>query len=243
MTEQEIQQHKPGENTYRIRAAVRVLMSPGMWLVVFLFVLTAMQNPLVTGAQVKPGDSSILFHLSLFAFLYAVSGLFQSLATANNVVSVQDVIKNAPAVFGRFILLILKAIFVFILFPVVLLFSMMGDPGELKSHFWAISIIYELCILLTIYWLPIAFVTGNFGLIQTIVAALHMQMRRLRQLPFLAVLLLTPNLLGLLFRSEQPMMAVVSISILSEILGWIAYTYCIEHVVRHRDEVVTAVSS
>ena len=244
MTEQQIQQpqKEPNESTYRIRAAVRVLMSPGMWLAVMLFVLTAIQNPLVTGEKVSPGDSTILFHLFLFAFLFVVSGLFQSLATGNSVVSLRDVILNAPPVFGRFLLLILKALFVFILLPVLLFFTLIADPEAMKTHFWMLSVIYELAILFAIYWLPIAFVTGRFGLVQTMTAALQMQLHRLRQLPFLAVLLLTPNILGMLFQAEQQVVAVILISALSEILGWIAYTYCIEYVVRHRDEAVSAVS-
>ncbi len=46
----------------------------------------------------------------------------------------------------------------------------------------------------------------------------------------------------MLFRSEQPLAAVIAVSAMSEILGWIAYTYCIEYVVRHKDEARMAVS-
>jgi hypothetical protein len=93
-----------------------------------------------------------------------------------------------------------------------------------------------------VYWLPIVFVTGRFEMIPTLVSALQMQQKRLQQLPFIAVLLLAPNIVGLFLDLEQGLLAAAIISVLSEVLGWIAYTYCIEYVVRHKDQALVEAS-
>ncbi|MDH5633085.1 MAG: hypothetical protein OEZ10_08820 [Gammaproteobacteria bacterium] len=241
MTETDNYQHTPeNENTYRIRAAVRALLSPGMWLVVAMQAVTLV----LLASAANDGSSGLrpLFGAaSFFLFLYFTSGMFQSLATSRDAISVRDVMLNGARVFNRFMVMGLKA---FLLFGFILFLVVAPLGAELQSilkdypWFWGLSMAVMGVVL--VYWLPIAFVTGHFGLTQTLLSALKVQQQRLQQLPYPALLILTPNLVGLAIPTERLLTGAVLISALSEILGWVAYTYCTEYVARNRDKVLIA---
>jgi hypothetical protein len=230
------------ENTYRIRATVRALMSPGMWLVVTAQAVTLILFSFAGNQDSVNKVTPIYAVFSFFVFLFVTSGMFRSLATGSGVVSVKEVLTNAPLVFGRFLMLGLKIFFLFLfLFYFVLVF-LGGGLELLKTYPWVWGMVLALVTVALVYWLPIVFVTDRFELAQTLISAIHMQQKRLPQLPFIAILLLTPTVLGLFLNLQQGLLAVVSISVLSEILGWIAYTYCIEYVVRHKDQALVNAS-
>lgn len=244
MREQEIRkQPEENENTYRIRATVRTLMSPGMWLVVASQAVTLVLFSVIGGQDSAGKMSPIYAMFAFFIFLYLTAGMFRSLATGSSVVSVREVLSNAPRVFGRFLLLGLKTFLLFLFVFYFVLIFLGGGLEVLKAYPWVWGMALAVSAVALVYWLPIVFVTDRFELIQTLVSALHMQKKRLRQLPFIAILILTPNITGLFFNVGEAMTTAIAISVLSEILGWIAYTYCIEYVVRHRDQalVTTAV--
>lgn len=228
------------ENTFRIRAAVRALLSPGMWLVVASQAVTLVLLA-STATEGSTGVRPLFGAASFFLFLYFTSGMFQSLATCRDTVSARDVIINGARVFNRFMVLGLKA---FLLFGLVLILVIAPLGAELqtilKDYPWLWGLSMAILGVVLVYWLPIAFVTGHFGLTQTLLSALKVQQQRLQQLPYPALLILAPNLIGLVIPSERLLTGVVLISALSEILGWVAYTYCTEYVLRNRDKVLIA---
>jgi hypothetical protein len=243
MTEDKLQAvPESSENTYRIRATVRALMSPGMWLVVAAQTVTLILFSFAGNQESVNRVTPIYAVFSFFVFLFVTSGMFRSLAISNSVVSVREVLANAPLVFARFLVLGLKIFFLFMfLFYFVLVF-LGGGLELLKTYPWAWGLALTMVTVALVYWLPIVFVTGRFEMIPTLVSALQMQQKRLQQLPFIAVLLLAPNIVGLFLDLEQGLLAAAIISVLSEVLGWIAYTYCIEYVVRHKDQALVEAS-
>lgn len=217
-------------------------MSPGMWLVVAAQTVTLILFSFAGNQEAVNKVTPIYAVFSFFVFLFVTSGMFRSLAIGSGVVSVREVLANAPLVFGRFLVLGLKIFFLFLfLFYFVLVF--LGGGFELlKTYPWVWGLALTLVTVVLVYWLPIVFVTGHFEMIPTLLLALQMQQNRLLQLPFIAALLLAPNIVGLFLDLEQGLLAAAAISVLSEILGWIAYTYCIEYVVRHRDQALVEAS-
>lgn len=230
------------EGTRRLRAAVRAVMSPGVWLVVLVqaLLLSLMRFGFSggEGEAVSP-VSLVLMPLLFLLFVYLLCGAFNAFAHTPSLVSVKDVFKFGHAAFNAFMWLVIKAFLLLLLAlnvgvlltgldPHVL---MQEDPRRMGLGVALISLVF-------VYWLPIVFVTGKFQLIQTLAAALRVAWRRLPQSGYLALLLLSPPAVAWWLPAEPPFLAALLLSAAGEVLSWIAYVYCIEYVHRVRDRVL-----
>jgi hypothetical protein len=79
-----------------------------------------------------------------------------------------------------------------------------------------------------VYWLPFVFVRREFHLLPSLKAALQIARDRLSDSAFLALLVLVPVLVSGWLPSDTPLMFDLLVSVVSGVMGWIAYIYCIE---------------
>ncbi|MBE9516879.1 MAG: hypothetical protein IME93_07850, partial [Proteobacteria bacterium] len=168
MTEQEPQAvAEITENTHRIRAVVRALMSPGMWLVVASQAVTLILFFFAGNQEATSKVTPIYASFSFFVFLFVTSGMFRSLALGSGVVSIREVFINAPQVFSRFLLLGIKTFFLFVFIFYFVIIFLGGGVELLKAYPWAWGMALAVVTVVLAYWLPIVFVTGRFEMIQT----------------------------------------------------------------------------
>jgi len=90
------------------------------------------------------------------------------------------------------------------------------------------SLVVGLLTFIFIYWLPFVFVRREFHLLPSLKAALQIARDRLSDSAFLALLVLAPVLVSGLLPPDTPLLVDMLISVVSGIMGWIAYIYCIE---------------
>ncbi len=228
------------ESTYQIRAAVRTIMSPAVWLLTFWQAIMLISLSMLGGSEETSPVTGfpVIFSILIFGFIYLISGLFRAFSTGTGVVSVLEAFNEGKNYFTPFIWLMLRLLVLFFLVTQILLIATGAQPEAIikegaKSFAFAVSFLS----FLFIYWLPIVFSTPDFRLFKTLNTALIVAIDRLKQSLFLAVLILLPALVAWTMPVDIPLAVLVSIASISEIATWIAYVYCIEYLIRDKKRI------
>ena len=225
------------ESTRRLRALVRTFMSPAIWL------LAAYQALILSvfrldfqrfGEEAAALYGPVIFAFLFLGFFFLVAGTYQSFVSGPSLVSVSMVFRNAQLIFSRFIILSIKVGllgFLFVNIVVVIAQGLTGlDPEVLfKSIANYLTLIVGVITLALVYWLPLVFAKGNFNMLETMREALQLGWSRIRQVGFLAVLILVPPVLLWLGSNQLPQVIVVLGSVIGELLAWVAFVYCVDY--------------
>lgn len=224
------------ESGLRLRAAMRALLSPGIWL------LLAVQIALVFSMRDMPADASALASaLAIFLtataltlFYYLQAGAFHALTQGRETLTVAEVVRAGRVVFAAFVWLTLKAglLLAAAVMNVLILAALLLTGHDLKAVMNALSPFFSPVVgtltFVFVYWLPFVFVRREFHLLPSIKAALRIAWDRRSDSAFLAFLVLVPVLISGLLPSDTPVWIDLLLSLASGIMGWIAYIYCIE---------------
>ena len=224
------------ESGYRLHAAVRTLLSPGIWLVL------AAQAALVFSLQWRVSATAttqesilpvFLATVTLMLFFYLQTGAFYALTRDRNTLSAAEVVRAGKAVFAPFLWLILKASLLFAVMTNAFIFIALLITGyNLKSLVTALVPYFDpmigLVTFVFIYWLPWVFTRREFRLLPSLKSALRIARTRLPRSTFLALLVLAPALVSGLIPADSPMFLDLLLSVASSVMGWIAYVYCAE---------------
>lgn len=250
-------QGQDGEGERRIRAAVRALMSPGVWLVVAVQLPTGMliHNILLTlssGESAQPLLPWIMLLTLLFlVYVYLMSGTSRAFALNAATVSLQDAVMRGQQVFNAFLWLAVKICLLGMLAVYVGLyvFGMVAQLIGVTTESETEAVIQTLTPVLVpivkaaamitpfalVYWLPIVFVRNDFRVIPTVRLALKIIWRQLPRSGFLAFLVFFPLLLLWLLPSAAPFVVTLLLGVLGQLLAWIAYVYCVEMLLANRN--------
>lgn len=229
------------ESTYQLRAAVRTIMSPAVWVLTLLQAVMLVSLSLLGGNEESAPTAGfpVIFSLLVFAFVYLMSGLFQAFAKEKNIVTVQEAFSQGKYVFTSFIWLMLRLFILFFLITNILLAISGTQPGEvIKEGAKSFALVVAFLSFIFIYWLPIVFTVSDFRLLKTLNTALLVTWNRLKQSAFLALLVLLPAVIAWMMPADIPLPALVGIASINEIATWIAYVYCIEYLIRDKKRVL-----
>jgi len=223
------------ESGLRLRAAIRALLSPGIWLVL------AVQTALVFSMRDMPADvSAPASALAIFStataltlFYYLQAGAFHALTLGRETLAVMETVRAGRAVFAAFVWLALKAGLLLaavmnVLIVVVLLLTGQDIKAIMNAFSPYFSLVVGILTFIFVYWLPFVFVRREFHLLPSLKAALRIAWDRRSDSAFLALLVLAPVLVSGLLPPDTPLLVDMLISVVSGIMGWIAYIYCIE---------------
>jgi hypothetical protein len=229
------------ESTYQLRAAVRTIMSPAVWLLTIIQAVLLVSMALFGGSENTepvPGFP-VFFSILVFGFVYMMSGLFRSFVVEKNIVTVQVAFNQGKIVFTSFIWLILRLLILFFLITNILFVVSGAQPAEvIKEGAKTFAFLVAILSFIFIYWLPIVFTASDFRLFKTLNTALLVAWDRIRQSLFLALMVLLPAMIAWLMPKDIPLPALVGIASINEIATWIAYVYCIEYLNRDKARII-----
>ena len=224
------------EGERRIRALIRAVISPGIWLVVFL------QLAVVVARWSAPPDQPVqlLGRLALVAgavtaMFYMVSGAYQALAATRSIVSMRAVIEAGRRAFFPLLGLVVKtgALGLAAAILVLLAARIAGLLGDAES---AAPIIFTAAIAMSgvlsylfVYWLPWVFVHQDFRVVPSLLAALDVFRARFSKSGFVALLTLGPTALALVLPNDSGLIVVLLVSLLNLMTAWSAYIYAAEY--------------
>lgn len=242
-------QGQDGEGERRIRAAVRALMSPGVWLVIAVQLPTGMliHNILLTlnsGESAQPLLPWIMLLALLFlVYVYLMSGTSRAFALNAATVSLQDAVMRGQQVFNAFLWLAVKicllgmlAVYIGLyVFGIVAQIIGVTTESETKALVPIVKAVAMITPFALVYWLPIVFVRNDFRVIPTARLALKIIWRQLPRSGFLALLVFCPLLLLWLLPSAAPFVVTLLLGVLGQLLAWIAYVYCVEMLLANRN--------
>ncbi|MHB8623915.1 MAG: hypothetical protein ACYC9J_12085 [Sulfuricaulis sp.] len=224
------------EGSHRLHSTVRVLLSPGIWLVLFvqLVLVSFMQwrapadAPALTSALILLLTSAVLM-----LFFYLQAGAFHALTLGRHTLSVGEIARAGKEVFATFIWLTLKAGLLLAAVLYLLVFMALAITGaELKSivHTYAayFSPLVGIMAFIFVYWLPFVFVRREFRLLPSLKAALATAWTRRSHSAFLVLLVLTPVMVSGMLPADAPELLEFLVSVAGGVMGWIAYIYCVE---------------
>lgn len=212
-------------------------MSPGMWFVVSFQVLLLLAMSWTGQAEVEAQTRAIvqmLVFALLFFALFLAGGLFRAIAAHNNVVPVQEVLKQGIHVYHRFLWLMVKAIgLVFAIFFMLsaLIHGIIDKETQEQVLQYApiiLGLVSVAANYVFVYWLPLAFKKEHFQLFDTLGRAWRILLARWRQSGFVLILLFVPAFIMLLLPEAPPWSVLVLVSLLGQVLGWAVYVYAIE---------------
>ena len=242
-------EYETSESAYRIRAAVRVLLSSAVWLVVGIqavsqLVLSVSTAPGVEGEQDPAMWRSVVFFASFMFVLYLFAGGFRAFTLGRDRVTVKQALTHAKAVIGDFLWLIVKASLLFALFLLLVLnlavFITGFDEQKLveliPNLIWPIT---HAISLVFVYWLPIVFATSTFRVFKTLAVALQIARQRLPSMGYPAFLILAPAVVLWLLPQGTPLPITLIVTSAANLMSWVAYVYCAEYVIRDRDAVMS----
>lgn len=224
------------ETGLRLRATLRALLSPGIWLVlaVQMALAFAMHGQLpADDASLASTLTILLIATALMLFYYLQAGAFHGLTLSRETLAVTDVVRAGKAVFAAFVWLTLKAGLLLALVMNVLIFLAMLLTGyEIKAITGALTPRFGIALgvlsFVFVYWLPFVFARREFRLFPSLKAALQIAWNRLSRSLFLALLILGPVLVSYYLPGDVPLWVDLAISLVGGVMGWIAYIYCIE---------------
>ena len=219
----------------RLRAAIRALLSPGIWLVL------AVQTALVFSMRDMPADVSapasalaiFLTATALTLFYYLQAGAFHALTLGRETLAVMETVRAGRVVFAAFVWLTLKAGLLLaavmnVLIVVVLLLTGQDIKAIMNAFAPFFGPLIGILTFVFVYWLPFVFVRREFHLLPSLKAALRIAWDRRSDSAFLALLVLAPVLVSGWLPSDTPLPVDLLISVVGGVMGWIAYIYCIE---------------
>jgi hypothetical protein len=234
MTEPEAATETANAATRRIRAFVRVLLSPVVWLV------TLYQGGLMVllRADVTPASqlvTAFLYATLFLGFFFLAAGTYRAFVVTRNVVSIPVAVGHARAAFSGFMLLLVKAGLLAIVVLNVVVVVGQGATGLEPEEFiktyigWLPQLVAVLAFVF-VFWLPIVFVHNNFSLFATLRTAVGFWRGRFHEGIFLALLVLLPAAVLGLVPEKAPFALHLAIGMAGEILTWVAFVYCAEMV-------------
>lgn len=234
MTEPETPSEPAGENTRRIRAVVRVLLSPVVWLVTLYQagLMMLLRADLTLGSQLVTG---FLYAVLFLGFFFLAAGAYRAFVVTRNVVTVPAAVRHGREAFSGFMLLLVKAGLLTIValnMVVVVGQGLTGlEPEEyIKTYIGWMPQVVAVLAFVFVFWLPVVFVRNNFRLFETLRMALGFWRGRLGEAPFLALLVLIPAAVLGLAPEKAPFALHLAISMVGEVLAWVAYVYCAERI-------------
>jgi len=223
------------ETEHRLHATIRVLLSPGIWLVLGSQIALLFSLQWRAPQEATPIVSALTILATLLAlmlFFYLQASAFYALTLSKNPLSLTAVLSAGKEIFAAFLLLTLKAGLLLMLILNVLLYTAIVLTGhDLQTIVNAISpfgLIVSLLAFIFVYWLPYVFVQREFRLFASLRRALKIAWARLAHSGFLALLVIVPILVSELFPAQSPLWLDLSMSMLSGLLSWIAYLYCVQ---------------
>ena len=224
------------ESGLRLRAAIRALLSPGIWLLLSVQLALVFTLRWSAPADASPLTSALAIFLTataLMLFYYLQAGAFHALTQGRETLTVAEVVRAGRVVFAAFVWLTLKAGLLLAAVMNVLIFAALLLTGhDIKVIMNALSPFFGPAVgILTfvfVYWLPFVFVRREFHLLPSLKAALQIAWDRLSDSAFLAFLVLMPVLVSGWLPSDTPLLFDLLVSVVSGVMGWIAYIYCIE---------------
>lgn len=221
------------EGERRLRALVRAVLSPGVWLVIGAqLVLQLALTRGLAGDEPAPAWLLVLTGL-LFGFAWLQAGAYRSLAHGHERLSAVDTLRPGLGRFGNFLWLFIKlGLLVALLSNIVVFLFTFGTglspletarllPGSLGMLAAVIGFTF-------VYWLPLVFVTDDFRLFATLRRAIATAWRRLPQSGYLALLILLPATLFTLLPADTSSWLLLPLAASASLLGWAAYIYCAE---------------
>ena len=222
------------ENTWRLRAVVRAALSRAVWLALLLHLLPSL---LVLEIPVLQKLRGSLFMVAVMAYLYVASGLMHTAAQHRDPVLATAAVQAASAVYGRFLWLVLRAVFLVALLLIVtgLLPQVINTDNLLWTGLAATGV-----RLLFVWWLPFVFHSGQFALFDSVAEALKLLQQHRARLVFLAPLLLLPALAAAFTPPTAPLAIVLLVGAILELSHWAGYLYCAEVLLRAAEAPVPA---
>ena len=224
----------PTEGELRLHAAIRAVLSPGIWFVLAMQIVLMFVLQWRVPADASPEVSALVVFLTattLMLFFYLQAGAFHALTLGRGVLQVGEVIVAGKTVFASFVWLTLKAGVLFALaMNVLLLVVLLLTGSDLKSLMQEVSTYFAAATgvlgFVFVYWLPYVFVHREFHLLPSLKAALQLAWKRLSHSSFLVLLVLVPALATGFIPSGSPVLIDALATVATGILGWIAYVYC-----------------
>ncbi|MEK7717410.1 MAG: hypothetical protein AAB322_06630 [Pseudomonadota bacterium] len=224
------------ESGLRLRAAIRALLSPGIWLLLSVQLALVFSLRWSVPADASPLTSALAIFLTataLMLFYYLQAGAFHALTQGRETLTVAEVVRAGRVVFAAFVWLTLKAGLLLAVAMNVLIFAALLLTGQdIKAVMNTLSPflgpVVGILTFVFVYWLPFVFVRREFRLLPSLKAALRIAWDRLSDSAFLAFLVLVPVLVSGWLPSDTPLLFDFLVSVVSGVMGWIAYIYCIE---------------
>jgi len=224
------------ESGLRLRAAIRALLSPGIWLLLCVQLALVFTLRWNVPDDASPLTSALAIFLSasaLLLFYYLQAGAFHALTQGRETLTVAEVVRAGRVVFAAFVWLALKAgLLLAAVMNVLIVVALLLTGHDIKTFTNALSPFFSpvvgILTFIFVYWLPFVFVRREFHLLPSLKAALQIAWDRRSDSAFLALLVLVPVLVSGWLPSDTPLVFDLLVSVVSGILGWIAYIYCIE---------------
>jgi len=239
------------ESGLRLRAAIRTLLSPGIWLLQFVQIALVLGLRWKVPAGASPLTSALAILLTataLMLFYYLQVGAFQALTQGRETLTISEVARSGRVVFAAFMWLVLKAGLLLVAVVNVLVVGVLLVTGyDMKTFMSGLSPFFNpmvgITALVFVYWLPFVFVRREFRLIPSLKAALQIAWDRKSASAFLASLVLVPALVSGWLPTDTPLPVDLLVSVVSGVMGWIAYIYCIEVLQEHAPQAGSTISS
>ncbi|MBI3546175.1 MAG: hypothetical protein HY081_06235 [Gammaproteobacteria bacterium] len=223
------------ETEHRLHATVRVLLSPGIWLVLGSQIALLFSLQWRAPQNTTPVVSALTLLMTLFAlmlFFYLQASAFYALTRDKNPLTIKVVVSAGKEIFAAFLLLTLKAgLLLMLILNVSLYIAMLITGHDLQTVVNAIApfgVSIGLLAFIFVYWLPYVFVHREFRLFTSLRRALKIAWTRLAHCGFLALLVIAPIVVSELLPAASPAWLDLSMSVLSGLLSWIAYLYCVQ---------------
>lgn len=250
-------QGQDSEGERRIRAAVRSLMSPAVWLVVAVQLPTGVLIHNVLSALGSEESTQpllpwvMLLTLLFLVYVYLMSGTSRAFALNAATVSPREALMRGQHVFNAFLWLAIKIcllgmLTVYIGLSVITMAAqLVGALAESDAQMAVQALTPVLVPIIKgsamiapfalVYWLPIVFVRNDFRIIPTVRLALKIIWHQLSKSSFLAFLIFFPLLLLWLLPSGAPFALTLLLGVLGQLMAWTAYVYCVEILLANPD--------
>jgi len=208
------QQPTPAESEQRIRAAVRVVLSPGVWLVIGLqVVFVTLAQTILPLDDVGPTGLALATFGASLILIYLVSGTFRSFALGNNTVSIYEALSRGKEVFTSFLWLLVQVVLLssLVLFVLLGLFYSSGSVDGANTEQLLTEMVRNIRMIaivipfLLVYWFPVVFSTNDFRVFATLRSALRIIWQRLWKSGFLAFLIFFPLVAFWLLPDTSPL--------------------------------------
>ena len=231
---------QPTEGERKLRAALRALMSSGVWVLIAIHVASVLPVRLglfgeATGEVIWP--RAFWGGFLLAAVLFVEAGLFTALARSREAVTAREVFQAAAAVFPRFLWLILKMVgfsmlivlTVLVMMSMVLVMLGQGDVETIRPQLeQPVKFLQLLLPALLVWWLPWVFTRQQFRLLTSLGSALRLLVREPGRTAYVILLALTPAALLMVWADQLNPWLLTPIEMLGLLCVWSANIYCVE---------------